>query len=331
MKIRSNRFPLSSYLAATLLAGCSISPPPIGAPGAIPESAGPTPHVADSHTSGPLLYVAHLHGRGSHSHSVISILSLRHDKVLATITDYGYVAGVCSDASGNVWVSNRRHRWYVDEFARGGTKAIEELPTPRRWSNSTGCAVDPISGDLAVTGENIDGIPYVLIWNGARSGKPATYRVPFCPLNAAYDDGGNLFITGWGCDSDFFFEFGELAKGSSGVKRISLDKPVREPGSVQWDGTDVAVATRTNRHQHAARLYRVQVSGTTGKVVGAVQLHGLAGAGYSGLIFVLHDGDVIAPAGASGERIWVWPYPRGGKPTRSIATYESMNAIAIAQ
>lgn len=115
------------------------------------------------------------------------------------------------------------------------------------------------------------------------------------------------------------------------MTRISLDKAVGEPGSVQWDGTYVAVATSVHRHRRAPKLYRVQVSGAKGKVVGVVLPQGLAGAGYSGLIFALHDGDVIAPAGASGERVSAWLYPGGGKPTRSIATYESINAIAIAQ
>ena len=155
---------------------------------------------------------------------------------------YSYITGLCSDESGNVWAPNLRHgHWFVDEYAHGGSGPIEILPAPHRWLAFAGCAVDPNSGDLAVMGDNVDGVPFVLVWSGARSGKPAKYPVPFEPLNAAYDDTGNLFVTGWEGGSDFVFEFGELAKGGSAVKPIELDKRAGLPGGVQWDGTNVVV------------------------------------------------------------------------------------------
>jgi hypothetical protein len=41
----------------------------------------------------------------------------------------------------------------VDKFARGGTKAIDELRAPQRASLGA-CAVDPDSADLAVVGSS---------------------------------------------------------------------------------------------------------------------------------------------------------------------------------
>jgi hypothetical protein len=256
---------------------------------------------------------------------------LPQDKVLTSITGYGEITGVCSDASGNVWVPNRRHnRWYVDKFARGGNKAIAELRAPHPWLLLGACAVDPSNGNLAVTGANIYGANEVLVWSGARSGKPAIDSVGFCAVGAAYDDASNLFITGWACGSTFNAFFGELAKGSSHTALINIHKPPGIYGGVQWDGSYVAVAYGGKGH---AVLYRVQVAGTTGKVIGVVKPQGfhigffLTSTGY----FVLHDGDVIGTAGKHGQLVWAWPYPTGGKPVQSIAQYEGIEAIALSR
>jgi hypothetical protein len=254
--------------------------------------------------------------------------------VLARITGYGYITGVCADASGNVWVPNLRHgHWYVDEFARGGTKAIAELRAPHPWLDLGACAVDPSNGNLAVMGANIDGANEALIWNGAHSGKPAMYPVPFCQVSAAYDDADNLFVTGWGCGSTFNAFFGELAKGSGHTALINIDKPPGVFGGVQWDGRYVAVAIAVNGNSAHSVLYRVQVSGTTGRVVGAVKPQGfhvgffLSSSGF----FVLHDGTLIGTAGKQGEHVWAWPYPAGGKPVKSIARYAGITGIALSR
>jgi hypothetical protein len=310
------------------LAACSVYPQmPAIAP---VSSIGAGARTTAGHTGGPLLYIAHIHGQGRHAHSVISIWSLRQGKAIARIAGREYVTGICSDASGNVWVSNlRRGDWFVDEYARGGTKAIEELRAPKRWLLLAGCAVDPDSGDLAVLGANIDNSAYVLVWSGAREGTPARYPAPFPLLNAAYDNAGNLFITGWAGGSDFFFEMGELAKGGSQVTRIQLDKPTREPGDVHWDGTYVAVSTAISRNRTRSRIYRVKVSGANAHVVQVVQLQDFSVDFYSTLLFVLHDRSVIGIAGGHGEDLRTWPYPAGGNSTRSIAEYERINGLTI--
>lgn len=280
-----------------------------------------------SHAGEPLLYVARVH-------DMISILSLRDDKPVAQITGYGYAAGVCSDPSGNVWVTNYRGgRFHVDKFAHGGTKAIAQLRAPN-GSNLAGCAVDPISGDLAVVGYNT-----VLVWSGARDGKPARYSVYFAPLYAAYDNAGNLFITGWEGGSDWIFEMAELAKGSRKVTNIRLDKRANEPGEVQWDGKYVVVATAVSRrtrnpfsNEWLFRLYRLQISGTSGHVVQVVQPQRLR-SGYSqtGVLFVLQDHTIIGVGGKRHESLLAWSYPVGGKATGTITHYHDIHALAISE
>jgi hypothetical protein len=120
-------------------------------------------------------------------------------------------------------------------------------------------------------------------------------------VSAAYDDADNLFITGWGCGSYFNIYVSELAKGSDRVSLITLEKR-----------TDVAPAT-VRRH---SLLYRVQVTGATGKVVGTV-------------LFVVHHQAVVGMAGRLGERVLAWPYPAGGDPVQSVARYEGIDGIAL--
>jgi hypothetical protein len=109
------------------------------------------------------------------------------------------------------------------------------------------------------------------------------------------------------------------------VTPVTLDKPVGGPGAVQWDGTYLAVATNDNRNGlNKAGIYRVPVSGNTGKVVDVLRPRD-----FYHTLFVLHGRAVIGLASKSGERIWVWPYPAGGKPTQSLARCARVNAMAI--
>jgi hypothetical protein len=326
------RSALGLVLGAAILTGCGGAQNQVPAattlgPGS--SAAGRVPRAYDA--DGPLLYV--VHRAGHDSHSVISILSLRKHTEVTRITGYRLVGGVCSDQSGNVWVTNRReNRWYVDEFPHGGTKPTEELEAPRVTLAS--CAVDPSTGDLAVMCTSIDGSWEALLWRGARKEKPAKYHVPLVPSYAAYDDKGNLFITGPAgySISEFFFALGELAKGSGSVKRITLDKPTGLWGAVQWDGTYVVVNTTQGFDPRRPLLFRLQVSGTKGEVVGVVRPHGFYGGIYpSSPVFVLHDNAIIGMRGENGKAVWAWPYPVGGAPTQQLAKYEAINAIALSQ
>jgi hypothetical protein len=318
---------LGATATVAILAACSGWPRQIPSGGSIATDSGFQRNAMASRASEPLLYVVR-------AHDVVSIVSLRDDKPVGRITGYGYASGVCSDPSGNVWVTHYRHnRFYIDEFAHGGTKAIAQLRAPSGFTLA-GCAVDPISGDLAVVGYNT-----VLVWNGARAGKPARYTVYFAPLHAAYDNAGNLFISGWEGGSDWIFEMAELAKGSPKFTNIQLDKHAYEPGDVQWDGKHVVVATSVDRrtrnpfsNKSLLRLYRLQVSGTAGHVVEVVQLQRLR-SGYSqaGVLFVLYEHTVIGVAGKRRESLLAWSYPAGGKATGTITHYREILALAISE
>ena len=58
-------------------------------------------------------------------------------------------SGMCSDSKGNVWITNF-HGEGITEYAHGGTKPIATLSDP--GTDPNGCSVDPLTGNLAVTG-----------------------------------------------------------------------------------------------------------------------------------------------------------------------------------
>lgn len=325
---RFGHLALSLAAAVAIFAACGgrqaeIPPGTPDAPGSALQ------REARSSAGGPLLYVA----RG---HDTISIVSLRDGKAVAQITGYGYPTGICSDPAGNIWVPNYRSssndHYHVDEFAHGGTKAIVELRAPN-GVQLAGCAVDPSSGDLVAVAYNT-----VLIWRGARKGKPVRYSVDFAPLFAAYDNAGNLFITGWAGGSDWWFVMAELPNGSAKFRNIHLDKHIGEPGDVQWDGKYVVVSTAVSRRTGnpfgqfwVARLYRLQISGSTGHVEQIVEPRGLKESFRAGMLFALQGRSIIGLSGKRREDLGTWPYPAGGKATSSIAHYRKIHGLAISQ
>jgi len=331
MGFRVTRVTLVATPALALLAGCA-SPPQEQIPSNL-APAGNERFASSSEVSGPLLYVAHVVGSASHQSSVISIVTLKGAPV-ANISGYGYTYGICSDRSGNIWATNYdRGHWYLDKFPRGATKASEEFLVSKELSQLDGCAVDPNSGDLAVLALNLDGGPVLLVWHGAHQGTPAQYPAPFPMLDAAYDNAGDLFVSGWGGGSDWIFDMGELPKGGTSITPIKLDKRTYQPGDVQWDGTYVVVSTRLASEPHP-RVYRVQVpTGSTGqringRVVQIVLLHGSSPAAGR-LLFVLQSGTAMGTAAKDGDHVWTWAYPAGGNAIGSIAKYDGINALAI--
>jgi hypothetical protein len=72
-------------VAIAVFAGCRGSQGPVPAVPAEAVAFG-APQIARVPTRGPLLYVAHVLGSGNLAHTVIAVLSLRQQKMVASIT-----------------------------------------------------------------------------------------------------------------------------------------------------------------------------------------------------------------------------------------------------
>lgn len=213
-----------------------------------------------------------------------------------------FTRGLCSDFDGNIFVPQDEA---IDEYAHGGKQPIETLSDTGFRGFS--CAVDNTTGNLAVTNSSgQQSIPgNIVVYKGAK-GSPISYtdsqmlNYNFC----GYDDSGNLFITG--VTKQQHNVLVELPKGTDSFINITLDKGIY-PGAVQWDGNYLVVPGTANI------LYRVQVSGSTGTVVGTITLNHVPPRGTNAFWI---NGNEIAATYLS--KVGLWPYPDGGEPTKLL-------------
>ena len=293
----------AGYFGALLLAlaaGCSNVPPTVTPP---------RPNVIDvlpvkAKTQSALLYVS--------SSDKVYVFSYPQGKRLQTLTGLVTPSGLCSDAAGNVFVTNFGGQSIV-EYAHGGIAPIATLHDPYEQPND--CAVDATTGNLAVA--NIDGS--VSIYKQSK-GKPQRYadrQMPFM-LYLAYDSQGNLFVDGENADFDAF-ELAELPAGSKRFSSITLDQELGFPGGIQWDGQYIAIAD-----QDASLIYRFAISGSSGSSVGTVSLSGAMDIGE----FWNFDSSIVA-ADMAKRHVGVWNYPGGGKPAKTISGFREPLGVTI--
>jgi hypothetical protein len=254
--------------AFSALAACGGSQPPIGAPGAMPQTSA-TATRADrgkswmlpGASSEDLMYVS---DAGTAS---VYVFSYPGGKSVGTLNGLGGDPDeVCSDNVGNVFVTE--YQTTIQEYAHGGTTPIATLKAPGEPEE---CSVDPTSGNLAVgiyTYETYNPTGVAIYTDG--QGSPTLYTDSnFAEMIAcSYDDNGNLFVAGRSVEDDF--ALAELPAGSSAFVDITLKRKV--DGSVrdiQWTGSKLAIGDYINPKQYL--IYRVAISGTTAKIVGNTQ------------------------------------------------------------
>jgi hypothetical protein len=165
------------FLVAAMLAGCGGSQPPIGAPGALPQTSArfSTPRFAQDLAAGRHqdVHVSWLrHGLQNDdllylTQSAVKVFTYPQGKLVGGLQQHYSARGECVDSDGDVFVTNIDGR--IEEYAHGRIGPIGELDTVRGYPLA--CAIDPTTGDLAATvgGNRID------IFKGAQ-GKPIVYK-----------------------------------------------------------------------------------------------------------------------------------------------------------
>ena len=244
----------------------------------------------------------------------------------------GYVASLpfnptnlCADTTGDVFfVGGGYPDAEVAEYAHGGTEPIATLADASGTPYS--CAVDPTTGNLAVinltTGVGSPG--NVAIYQDAQ-GTPELYSDSKFHdfLFGSYDNQGNLLVDGGG---EFDLKFAELPAGGSTFTDIRLNKGLRNPGVIQWDGSDFAIGQRVVRRQRYGALFaRVVISGSGGTVVSESKLKGRAA------YFAWLQGDVIVGTeGAHAKRLSYWHYAEGGAPFKTLGDFNGHDELGSA-
>jgi hypothetical protein len=273
-----------------------------------------------------LLYVAA-------SGSVVYALTYPQGKIVGELTGFpGNPQYLCIGKGGHLFVTipgGGSNISQVYEFPHGGSRPIAKLTDP---GNAQGCSVDITTGDLAIANlhSNFGRIHYgtIVIFRKAR-GSPKVYRTgkigefQFC----TYDGQGNLLADGG--DRKFRFALVMLPRAAHQFQQITLNKPTRRLGPIQWDGTNFALGYAGTR-----ALYQIAISGSAATVVKTIRLHSLRRNGLVEQFWVQGSTIIGILAETSGhlEHLGFWPYPGGGTHTkilRQVGSEQYMTGVAV--
>jgi hypothetical protein len=300
ISVLSRRAP-SFLVAAAMLAGCGVlrqaqndTQPPTSA-AAVMAVSWMTPQAPAQN----LLYLA-----GAND---VTVYSYPQGKLEGTLDGFSDSGGDCVDKAQDVWITDQGHARMV-EYAHGRTQPLRIL----KGIAGNACAVDPVTGDLAIT--TVIGTIYV--YKGGR-GEPVPYDTPditrfnYC----GYDDKGNLFADGGNGGNNYSFVLSELPKGSGKLRIIGLNQPITEPGGVAWDGKHLAIGD-----SEYPVIYEFALKADRGT---RVRTTTLGSPGYYVSQFFIDGQSLIAPNNYLSKNqllsdLLVYKYPNGGKPSKNI-------------
>lgn len=234
------------------------------------------------------------------------------------ITGINRPQGECSDADGNVWVTSTQGLQIL-EFAHGGRTPIKVLGDPAGYP--AGCAVDPATNDLAVTNlTGFSGAGEVLIYRHG-GGVPAVYQSEkqHYFFFAGYDSNGNLFTSGQTAKAAYTLSV--LPKGAHKLSSLAIKgATLYFPGTVAWLGSTIVLGDQLCGNRKLSCFYRGSVAGTTVRLTGVTHLKGACAIAQA----VVEPRQLIAgntaQCGRGGKSaVAVWPFPKGGDPSKSVA------------
>jgi hypothetical protein len=299
-----------------IFSGCN----PGGAPVAVPDGAiGTRPQVRyasswmDQEASREDLLYAAASPNGENGSAYV--YTYPKGRLLGTLTGFGRPFGECADSAGNVFIvayaKGSTTSSTIYEYAHGGTSPVATLNDPK---TALGCAVDPRTGDLAASGDG------VAIFKNASGNPKMYYSSEYSFYYCGFDDRSNLYLTavnGQYADQQVLVR---LVSGSADFDRISLNTKLYSSSNiwptVQWDGKHMAVTSDPDAKPIS--LYRLRITGSSATVISSATLSSAAN-NYSGETWI--QGNAIIGVGHARrhyEAAFLWPYPKGGGPDRTI-------------
>jgi hypothetical protein len=237
-------------------------------------------------------------------------------KLKGTLTGFDEPEGMCSDASGNVWVTNTNTSQIL-KFSRTGTH-LNTLSD--RGYYPLGCAVNETNGDVAVTNvfsTSFYGGNVMIYAKGIGGGTPITNPNQLEYYFAAYDTSGNLYVDGR--DNGYYFMLSRCSSSSCSTMNVSGGS-LHYPGGVSWDrvNNNLVVGDQNCNEQFASCLYQMTVSGSSASITGSTPLTDYNGTpcdviqGSLGEFSGFFAGPCLNEYGTSSSVAARWPYPAGG-------------------
>jgi hypothetical protein len=330
MKTSTMIYALSLSASAVFLAACGGSQPPIGAPGAMPQSraiASRADHsgswmLPEAHTE-DLLYVS------AYQENDVYVDDYKTGKQVGILTGFDMPNGQCVDKEGDVWIANTNGSSVI-EYAHGGSAPIATLEAAGApW----GCSIDPTTGNLAITTWTYGyGSSNLIVWKDAKR-DPRSYSSYGCPemWSPGYDAHGNLYVECQnGPPPGYVWE---LPHGGSKLKKVSIDRLIGAAGGIMWDGKYLALTVQPYSGQDATQIYQAaeKASGDL-RVVHRTYLKDTCWmhSDFVGLIQPFIVGKKNTPSNRTQGEVLVggnrpcknrfdfWTYPSGGDPTSEL-------------
>ncbi len=239
---------------------------------------------------------------------VYAFPSLAH---VGKLTGFKEPQGECTDSAGDVWIASALNQQIV-QYAHGASSPIAKLSDPVGYP--VGCAVDPASGDLAVTNhDNFSGAASVLVYRHAR-GTPVSYSnaVQYYDAFAAYDAAGDLYVSGASAKNAYALAVLRHGQRSMSILRVTGGK-LYVPGTVELRNATLVLGDQRCGNRAASCLYEASVSGDTATIRRTTHLLGACDVAQAWV----GDGEVAGGAYACDYRrstVALWAYPSGGKP-----------------
>ena len=168
----------------------------------------------------------------------VTVYNFSTQALVAVLTRFTQPMGECVDSSANVYIADSAAQ-KIYEYAHGGSRPIKTLDDSP--DSPYTCAVDSVTGNLAVANNNGNASGNIAIWSKA-SGKPTRYTDSGLIYfeGCAYDASGNLLTTN-GIRQGYATAFAWLPHGASKLTTIAMPGPY--PGwewnfiyGIQWDG-----------------------------------------------------------------------------------------------
>jgi hypothetical protein len=304
--------------ALVLLTGCGGSQPTIGAPGVMSQSLRLAPHAAPRESwmrpealSEDLLYVA--------DGGELLVFSYPSGILVGTIAG-NFEDGICSDKSGNVFATDRGDA-KIYEFPHGSLMPSAILHFPNNAHQPIFCAVDPNTGNLAVTLEPGPKYAGIALFTAAK-GRPKYYyytnNYSAFLWACTYDLGSNLFVATSGGNSLLT----ELPKCGGKFQDLKLKCSggfSGPPIPLQLDGKYVTVGSQTGSTK--ATIYRLKLTGTSLSIVGRTTLNA-----YGVLSTWFEPGTLI---GTSSSGVSLWKYPAGGYPFLRLPSTVGSSGVTV--
>lgn|SRR5579862_1302273 len=225
--------------------------------------------------------------------------------------------GECADASGNVWIAETGSSQML-EYAHGQDKPIATLGDPIGYP--AGCAVDPSSGDLAVTNlYDFGGSGSVLIYRRAR-GTPKVYTSTelYYYYFGGYDRTGNLYVSG--STANRSYRLAVLPHSGRSIELVKIGGgKLYFPGTVALLGSSLILGDQRCRGRMTSCFYELRVSGRDARVTGTTPLRGSCDVVQAWIDATrIVGGDDAAYCRNGRSSVARWPYPLGGDPSSSV-------------